>query len=788
LAELAKLSSPSAAVLRDGVRVSVDATEVVPGDIILLETGDLVPADARLIEATDLSVDEASLTGESEPSEKALQEFGTDEIPLGDQKNMVFSSCLVVSGRGKAVVTGTGMSTELGKIAGYLNSSQKVRTPLQQRLDKLGKTISLIAVVAALALLIVGYVQGVDRWEIIFLAVALAVAAVPEMLALIVTLTLANGVKKMVAKNALIRKLPAVETLGSVSVICSDKTGTLTQNLMSIRRLWTLGGTVTTHDAGFTADEATFIEQLALASNATSRPSEETGEIEYIGNPTETAIIRLLAEKGVDQKAVEARFPRVAEVAFSSERKMMTTVHQDPAGGFLVLTKGALDRLPLRHDDAARMGEIMDIHDEFAGDALRVLGLGRRHVDTLPEDLTALETDLEFVGIIGVIDPPRPEAKAAIERARHAGIRTVMITGDHAATAKAIAVELGIMHDGDRVVTGLELSHMSDAELVDTVQDISVYARVSPEDKIRIVEAWQEHDEVVAMTGDGVNDAPALNAADVGIAMGITGTEVSKGAADMILVDDNFATLVDAVQEGRNVFAIIKKLIYFLITCNFAEVIIILGAFLFGWGPIVTPVLILLINVVADGIPGLRLPQEVADPEIMKRKPIDRNESFFGGGLLYVIMKQVIAFTVVVWVAYYLGANHAISSTITPTHQVGQTTAFVTLGFVAVLHLFTARTPGSIFKANYRANWLLPVAAFAMMALLALFVLLPPFRFLFELVQIGGGHWLLIAGLCVIPSIVAEIGKAVRRRAERAEYRRRLLRHTPHDIYELGHR
>jgi len=779
LAALAQLSSPSAKVIRDGVQVQIDASDVVPGDIIVLETGDLVPADARLIEATDLAVDEASLTGESEPSEKDLSPDMPEAVALGDQKNMVFSSCLVTSGRGRAVVTATAMQTEIGKIAGYLNNTQKLRTPLQVRLDKLGKTITLIAVIAALVLVGVGFLQGTGTWEIIFLAVALAVAAVPEMLSLIVTLTLAHGVKQMVKKNSLIRKLPAVETLGSTSVICSDKTGTLTMNRMTIKRLWLGAGAPMSDEDEFSADEITFVEQLALSSNAIIK-DEDDGTQSFAGNPTETAILRLLTEKGIAKEELEARFPRVGEVAFSSERKMMTTVHTLADGGYLVLTKGAMDRLPFAMTEA-EIAARDHAHDSMADEAMRVLALGRKRVDTLPDDLTSLETDLEFVGIIGLIDPPRPECRDAITRARKAGIRTVMITGDHAATAKAIAIDLGIIHEGGKVMTGIELAKLSDEELIDIVTEYSVYARVSPEDKIRIVEAWQEHDEVVAMTGDGVNDAPALKAADVGIAMGITGTEVSKSAADMILIDDNFATIVDAVQEGRNVFSIIKKLIYFLIVCNFSEVTIILGAFLFGWGMIVTPILILLINVLADGVPGLRLPHEISDPRMMCRPPIGRTESFFGGGLMFVIVKQVIAFVLTTWVAYYVAVNVAISAAIAPSHAVGQTVAFLVLGFNAVLHIFTARTRLSIFKKPFTDNFPLTIAAFAMMALLASFVLLPPFRFLFDLVPIGGMHWLMILGLCIIPTIVAELGKLYSRIVEKREYGKRLVKHIPHE-------
>ena len=780
LASLAEMSSPTAKVLRDGEVEVIDAVDVVPGDIIMLETGDLVPADARLIEATDLSVDESALTGESEPAEKELNpEFGED-VPLGDQLNLVFSSCLVTTGRARAVVVSTGMKTEIGKIAGYLNNTQKLKTPLQIRLDKIGKTITLIAVLAALVLLLIGLYRGADTWDLVFLAIALAVAAVPEMLALIVTLTLSHGVQQMVKKNALIRKLPAVETLGSTSVICSDKTGTLTQNRMTIKRMWLGEGEPFLETSEFTKEARIAIKQFALASNATVKRADD-GSVEHFGNPTETAINRLVLIKGYDKEASMRKYPRVGEVAFSSERKMMTTVHKHPDGGYLVLTKGAFDRIPFAPVSKKVAARRIAVHDELAGQALRILALGRKRVSKLPENLEDLEQDLEFVGIIGLIDPPRPEVKAAIKRARKAGIRTVMITGDHAATAKAIASELDILAQGGRVVTGAELSQMSDEELVEDVRDISVYARVSPEDKLRIVEAWQEHNEVVAMTGDGVNDAPALKAADVGVAMGISGTEVSKSASDMVLVDDNFATIVDAVQEGRNVFAIIRKTVYFLITCNFSEVVIIIGAFAMMWGrngAIITPVLILLINVLADGVPGLRLPYEAPGPSIMKVPPIRRGESFFGGGLMFVVGKQVAAFTAATWTAYWIATHVEVDSQVAPHYSVGMSVAFLTLTFCAVLHIFTARTKKSIFKKDYKKNYPLTLWAFAMIAVMCLFVLLPPFQMMFDLTPIGAGHWPIIISLGLLPTIVAEVSKAVTAWRERKAHSTRLIKHT----------
>ncbi|GHU98201.1 magnesium-transporting ATPase [Clostridia bacterium] len=648
LEALAVLNSPTCFVLRDGARVEVDTESLVPGDIIVLKTGDLVPADARMIECESLSVDEASLTGESEPSEKKTDALTGDHVPVGDQKNMVFSGCLVTGGHGAAVVVETGMRTQIGKIAGYLHTTQKKKTPLQVRLDKLGKAISFIAVVSAFALLAVGLIQKQEIWSLIMMSVTLAVAAVPETLMLIVTLMLTHGVRRMVGKNALIRKLQAVETLGSTSVICSDKTGTLTQNKMTIKRLWLYGGAAIADAERFSEEQLWFLQKMLLASNATLERTESGPKI--VGDPTESAILRLSIEKGLDKEELSERFEKVAEIPFSSARKMMTVVVKKSDGGYLVLTKGAFDRIPFVKKDQNYIKELEDAHNAFAEDALRVITLASKEIDKLPppERLAELEAGLHFEGFIGLIDPPRAEAAAAIARAKHAGIRTIMITGDHAVTAGAIARELGIIAAKEGIITGTELAKLSDEEFFDSIEFYSVYARVTPEDKIRIVQTWQRKGAVVSMTGDGVNDAPALKAADVGVSMGINGTEVAKSASNMILTDDNFATIVEAVSEGRNVFSNIRKLIYFLVVCNISEVIVMLFGQISGWsaawGVPMTPMMLLLINVLGDGIPGMAIAKEQSDKRIMNRKPIVRDESFFSGGLLEVIVQQTVLF------------------------------------------------------------------------------------------------------------------------------------------------
>ena len=674
LEALSTLSSPVCRVLRDGKVHELDPAQLVPGDIILLKTGDLVPADARLLSSESFAVDESSLTGESVPAEKDARAKLSGEVPLGDRVTMVFSGCLVTAGSAVAGVTETGMDTQIGKIARFLTETKQQKTPLQQRLDKVGKIVSGIAVMSAVALLVTGLIQGHDVWEMIIIAVTLAVAAVPETLSLIVTLILTQGAKKMAAKNALIRQMQAVGTRGSTSVICSDKTGTLTMNRMTVKRLWVYGEQPVAEEEDFSAPELAFLEKLCLACTARVGTDDDGNEKIY-GDPTETAIVSLARAKGIAYERLGERYEKVGEIAFSSARKMMTSVVRLPEGGYLVLTKGAFDRLPFDRSDKNYLYELEHVHDGFAGDALRVIALASKRVEVLPEKLEELEADLTFEGFVGIIDPPRPEARAAIARAKAAGIRTVMITGDHAATAGAIARELGIISANEGIITGQELQKLSDETFAEVIEFYSVYARVSPEDKIRIVRAWQARGDVVAMTGDGVNDAPALKAADVGVAMGKNGTEVSKSAAKMILTDDRFSTIIEAVAEGRNIFSNIRKLVYFLLVCNISEIIVMLFAQFMGWQLPLTPLMLLIINVLGDGIPGMALAKEESDRRIMKRKPIARTESFFGGGLMEVIIRQTFVFAIVSLVAFYLGQYTALGGA-APSLEAGRTMAF----------------------------------------------------------------------------------------------------------------
>ena len=755
---LSSLASPICRVIRGGNVQELNPEELVPGDIILLKTGDLVPADARLIHSESLAVDESSLTGESVPAEKDASAVFDGEVPLGDRANCVFSGCLVTAGNASAIVTGTGMNTEIGKIARFLTETKQRKTTLQMRLDKVGKVISGLAIMSAIIMFVVGFfVYKHELMHMIMIAVTLAVAAVPETLSLIVTLILAQGAKNMASKNALVRQMQAVETLGSTSVICSDKTGTLTMNKMTVKRLWVYGGEPVSEEANFTDGQMDFLEKLCLACVATVG-TDDDGSLKIFGDPTESAIVRLALNKGIDYPALQKSYEKVAEIPFSSARKMMTAVYKNEEGGYLVLTKGAFDRLPFDRSDLNYMKPLTDTHDSFASDALRVISLSYKLIDRLPADISELESGQTFAGFVGIIDPPRPEAAAAIAKAKAAGIRTIMITGDHAATAAAIARELGIIAAGEGVITGQELSKLTDEELNDSIEFYSVYARVSPEDKIRIVKAWQSRGEVVAMTGDGVNDAPALKAADVGVAMGINGTEVSKSAAKMILTDDKFSTIIEAVGEGRNIFSNIRKLVYFLLVCNISEIVVMLFAQFINWELPLTPIMLLIINVLGDGIPGLALSKEESDKRIMKRKPIARNESFFGGGLMEVIIQQIFAFAAVTLVGYYIGM-HVDFGGGENSLAAGRTMAFLITGWTSILHVLTVRSRSMLYKYKVKDNPQLYISCAVMIVVFALIAAITPIAEALEMTALSWQQWLITIGLSLVPIIVAEYGK-----------------------------
>jgi len=758
LSALQDMNKQTASVMRDGKQEQVDAEELVPGDTLLLESGSLITADARIVEASQLRVEESALTGESEPVMKDPEYIGEDGAALGDRVNMVYKGSTVVNGRGKAVVTATGMQTEMGKIAGLLNSDETQKTPLQKRLNHLGKRISLIALAAAAFVFFIGEMQGEPMLDMFITAISLAVAAVPETLTVIVTLTLAYGVQKMAKKNAIIRKLPAVETLGSANVICSDKTGTLTQNKMRVRRVWTHGDSVVDTEEGMT-DEA--MEVLSIAALCTDVLVEnDDNELEIKGNPTEAAIVRAVEENYHTKAELEEKYPRIGEIPFDSDRKMMTTVHKR-GKKFISITKGAFDvLLPKFHYGDVDQAAI--VNDRFGKKALRVIAVGFAIHDEEPKEITseALEKDLRLMGLIGMIDPPRPESKDAIARAKKAGIKTVMITGDHVVTAGAIAKELGIMKSRKEALSGAELQKLTDDELDERVKDLSVYARVTPEDKIRIVKSWQRTGAVVAMTGDGVNDAPALKASDVGCAMGITGTDVAKSAADMILTDDNFATIVDAVARGRSVYQGIRKAINFLLSCNISEIFIVVIAMLLGWGAPFTAVQLLFVNVVADGLPGFALGREPAEAGIMDEKPIPRDEGIFARGLWQKIGLNAAIFTVVTLIGFYVGAfvEH-VSYFTPPSLEVGQTVAFLVLAYSSILHVFNVRSSKSIFKIDLATNKSLAQMAWLALAITTAIALIPQTQELFYLVPISMTHWIIAILLSIVPIIVTELIK-----------------------------
>lgn len=758
---LKQMNAHKCTVIRNGALMHIEASELVPGDIIELHAGDMVPADARLIHTSSLQVEEAALTGESIPVEKDAEAVIQQDAPLGDRINMVYSGCIVTGGRAGAVVCETGMNTEIGKIAGLLNNTKKSLTPLQLRLQGLAKRLSLVAIGAGIVIFVVGvFVHGESLVEMLLTGISLAVAAVPETLPVIVTLILANGVQHMVKKKTIIRRIPAVETVGNTSVICSDKTGTLTQNKMIIKKGWQADGEPTNAGHPFTPEEQNMLELLAACTNAVAKEDDaHTGDPVIIGDPTEAAIVRLLMDKGLTRAELEKKYPRVFELPFDSTRKLMTTVHRTGTS-YVAITKGAFDRIPVDFNEV-QLARATEVHDAFAEKALRVIAVAAKEWSALPEPLDAdtLEHDLDFLGLVGLIDPPRPESHRAVLQARKAGIRTVMITGDHVATASAIARDIGILEDGGRAVTGAQLSAMDDGELHEQIRDISVYARVSPEDKIRIVQAWQAHGEVITMTGDGVNDAPALKAADVGAAMGITGTDVSKNAADVIITDDNFATIVDAVREGRTAYDNIRKTVHFLLSVNFAEIIAMLIGVLLGWGAPITSVQLLFINVVSDGIPGFFISREKAEKDLMKRKPLPKNASLFAAGLGGQIAVKAFFFVFLTLAAFYIGRFVSLSPGTPASYATGITMAFMVLSWASVLNMFNVRSKESIFKGGFTANPLLTASIMVSILVTALVALVTPLQTLFGLSPIGPLHWLIAIGLALIQLVLGEILK-----------------------------
>ncbi|MFR9201167.1 MAG: calcium-translocating P-type ATPase, PMCA-type [Candidatus Gastranaerophilaceae bacterium] len=749
---LKNMSAPHARVIRDGREQLIAASQLVPGDIIRLEAGDFIPADARLIRSAGLKSEESALTGESVPSEKNAEALVDEKAPLGDRDNMVFSGCSVTYGTGTAVVTGTGMNTEMGRIADMLSGEADMQTPLQKKLAKLGKYLGIVALAACGVIFIIGLANGIPALDIFMTSVSLAVSAIPEGLPAIVTIVLSIGVQRMVKKNAIIRRLPAVETLGSASIICSDKTGTLTQNRMTLVKAYVDGAEGVEDVSG--GNTQSVRELLKLATLCCDGSVSVNGGVEqHIGDPTETAIVLAAHKNGMYKEELEKSFPRLAEIPFDSDRKLMTTVNLID-GRNIVIVKGAFDMMANRCvngdlEAARRMNELM------SADALRVLAVAYKEVESAPAEPSPdeLENGLSLLGLVGMIDPPRPEAKEAVATCRKAGIKPVMITGDHVVTASAIAKELGILLDGDRAITGAELDAMDDLELAHEVENISVYARVSPENKIRIVKAWQKKGQVVSMTGDGVNDAPALKAADIGCAMGITGTDVAKGAADMTLTDDNFATIVEAVREGRGIYANIKKVVGFLLGTNIGEVIAVFGSMLLWHKSPLLSMQLLWINLVTDSLPAIALGMEPVELDIMERGPKPKDEGIFANGLGVRIVLQGLMFAVLTLIGFRVGEN------VTGTLAGGQTLAFMTLSVSQVIQAFNMRSEHSLFKIGVFTNRKLNLACLASLAMVAL-VMFTPLSIVFGLESLPLNLYLLGLGLALVPVLIMELSKA----------------------------
>lgn len=749
---LKSMSAPRARVIRDGQEKIIDASDLVPGDIIRLEAGDFVPADGRLIQSAGLKSEESALTGESVPSEKDALAAVDDGAPLGDRHNMVYSGCSITYGTATALVTATGMNTEMGKIANLLDNEEEGQTPLQQKLAQLGKYLGILALICCGIIFAVGLLNGIPLLEIFMTAVSLAVSAIPEGLPAIVTIVLSIGVQRMVKKNALIRKLPAVETLGSASVICSDKTGTLTQNRMTLTKAYAEGSSDPENISSNNTEE---VKKLLMYATLCCDGSVvfNGNEEQHIGDPTETAIVLAAHKNGMEKQELNRKYPRIAEIPFDSDRKLMSTVNRID-GKNIVIVKGAFDVMAPRCV-SGDINAAKNVTEAMSENALRVLAVAYKEIESLTETPTPeeLENGLTFMGLVGMIDPPRPEAREAVALCRRAGIKPVMITGDHIVTASAIAKELGIMLEGDLAVTGVELDAMTDSELDAQVENISVYARVSPENKIRIVKAFQRKGRVVSMTGDGVNDAPALKAADIGCAMGITGTDVAKGAADMTLTDDNFATIVDAVREGRGIYANIKKVVGFLLGTNIGEIITVFVAMLLWHKTPLLSMQLLWINLVTDSLPAIALGMEAVEPDVMDRNPKPKDEGIFANGLGIRIVLQGVMFGGLSLVGFKLGES------ITGSLAGGQTLAFMVLAMSQIIQSFNMRSDRSLFKigpfTNRKLNWSALVSV-----VLVMLVLFTPLKTAFGLVTLPAGLYLIGFGLILVPLVVMELSKA----------------------------
>ena len=752
---LKKMAAPMAKVVRGGESYIVNVEDVVPGDVVVLEVGDIVPADIRITESVNMSIQESSMTGESVPVEKSPDTIAEKEVPLGDRKNMAFSSGVVTFGRGKGIVVGTGMNTEIGKIAGMLNRDSDTQTPMQVRLEKLGKVIGIASILICVVIFIIGVLYGRDIIGMFMVAVSLAVAAIPEGLPAISTIILSMGVRRMARHNAIIRKLPSVETLGCTTVICSDKTGTLTKNQMTVVEDYAVSGNI---------DRLVSVAVLCCDAKVVKNSDGTTTKV---GDPTEIALIDLGARQGVLKDELEARCPRVGEVAFDSSRKRMTTINRMEDGSLMANVKGGLDEIlsvcdRIETADGVReitTSDIVDLqkrNEAMAESALRVLAMAYRPMDAVSNEMDEVERNLIFVGMVGMIDPEREEVIGAISECRSAGIRPVMITGDHKVTALAIAKKIGIFRDGDLAITGTDLEKLDDAYFDANVDKYSVYARIAPEQKERIVTAWQKRGEIVAMTGDGVNDAPALKKADIGVSMGITGTEVAKDASDMVLQDDNFVTIVSAVSEGRRIYDNILKTILFLLSTNLGEVILLFITSIFNMGIPLLPIHILWINLVSETFPALALSLDPAAKDVMSKSPRGKGKQFMDRGMIWRISYQGLMVTAITLTAFIIGKNQG-------GEALGQTMAFTSLIMAKLVHAGNLHSnTESRFKFNILDNKPLIFALLMSLVLTLAVLLIQPLMTAFEFVSMNLNQWGIIVLLALVPLVVVELFKALK--------------------------
>ena len=777
LEALQQMTAPKSLVRRNGEVIEINSEELVPGDILIIDAGRYIPADVRLIESANLQIQESSLTGESVPSEKNADFITSDEkISVGDKENMAFMSTIAIYGRGEGVVVATAMDTEIGKIAKILDEDENMLTPLQIKLEELGKTLGYGALAICGIIFVVGMLQGRQVVEMFMTSISLAVAAIPEGLVAIVAIVLSLGVKSMSRKNAIVRKLPAVETLGAVNIICSDKTGTLTQNKMTVVKTYTLDNLKDISDERnqkANVDETELIRSFVLCSDASIDGGQD------IGDPTEVALVVLGDKFNLEKNTLNAEYKRVGENPFDSDRKLMSTLNEE-GNKFRVHTKGAIDNILMRSNRILVNGEILPITDEakakilkvaenMSDDALRVLGVAFKDVDTeiAPEEM---EKDLVVVGIVGMIDPPRIEVKDSIEEAKRAGITPIMITGDHKNTAVAIAKELGIATDISQSLTGSEIDSIPDEKFAKEINNYRVFARVSPEHKVKIVRAFKKQGNIVSMTGDGVNDAPSLKSADIGVAMGITGTDVSKGASDMILTDDNFTTIVHAIEEGRNIYNNIKKTIMFLLSCNLGEVLCVFFATVFGWAMPLVPTQLLWVNLITDTLPAISLGMDPGDKDVMNRKPRDPKESFFaeGAGMRAIVGGVLIG--ILTLVAFYLGIIHSGDVPIkeakdgTEIVTYGRTMAFIVLTFSQLFYSLSMRnSKKTIFEVGFFGNMFLIISIIISIILQVLLISIPPIAKMFKVTALDPSHWGMVIGLSLIPFAINEIIKVVTR-------------------------